>query len=119
GAEHAADPLRHHAEGAEVAGARSVPGGGVSGFWTPERVEDLKRLRQGGGSYAEIARQLGVSRNSVSGKVFRLDHPGHVRGRVQVRRERAANAETGFWDHRLFEPYARRKARRAAEAAAH
>lgn len=40
--------------------------------WTEERIEDLKRLVAAGGSAAEIAAALHLSRNAVIGKVARL-----------------------------------------------
>jgi GcrA cell cycle regulator len=42
-------------------------------FWTPERVEELKRLHADGNSAAESAAELGgVTRNAVIGKLSRL-----------------------------------------------
>jgi GcrA cell cycle regulator len=40
--------------------------------WSPERVEVLKRCFHGGLSCSEIARELGVTRNAVIGKINRL-----------------------------------------------
>jgi GcrA cell cycle regulator len=40
--------------------------------WTAERVELLKNHLEAGFSCSEIARQIGVSRNAVIGKIFRL-----------------------------------------------
>lgn len=40
--------------------------------WTPERIERLKQLRAESKSFTEIGRELGISRNAISGKVWRL-----------------------------------------------
>jgi GcrA cell cycle regulator len=42
------------------------------GIWTDDRVERLKALWKNGATGSEIANELGVSRNAVLGKVFRL-----------------------------------------------
>ncbi len=41
--------------------------------WTPERIETLKALWNDGLSAAEIAEEIGVSKNTVIGKAYRLD----------------------------------------------
>ncbi len=41
--------------------------------WTPERVAELTKLWASGLSASEIGRRLGVTKNSVVGKVRRLD----------------------------------------------
>jgi len=41
--------------------------------WTDEKVNSLKKLWVKGTSTAEIARRLGLSKNSVIGKVHRLN----------------------------------------------
>jgi GcrA cell cycle regulator len=43
-----------------------------SGSWTPERVEQLRALWAKGYSNAAISVELGVSRNTIIGKVKRL-----------------------------------------------
>lgn len=55
--------------------------------WTAERVELLKRHFQAGFSCSEIAREIGVSRNAVIGKIFRLhlSRPKSVRERCPER----------------------------------
>lgn len=40
--------------------------------WTPERIDELKRLWDAGHSASEIGKQLGVSKNAVVGKAHRL-----------------------------------------------
>lgn len=45
----------------------------MTGFWTPENVEELKRMRAEGMSAGAIAKAFGLSgRNAVSGKLHRL-----------------------------------------------
>ncbi|MBP5344070.1 MAG: global cell cycle regulator GcrA-like protein [Alphaproteobacteria bacterium] len=41
--------------------------------WTDEKVNNLKKLWAKGTSTAEIARRLGLSKNSIIGKVHRLN----------------------------------------------
>jgi GcrA cell cycle regulator len=41
-------------------------------FWTPERVDELKRLWLEGLPMAEIGRRLGITKNAVVGKAFRM-----------------------------------------------
>jgi GcrA cell cycle regulator len=57
--------------------------------WTAERVELLKSHFGAGFSCSEIAREIGVSRNAVIGKIFRLklSRPKHVRA-GSLQRER-------------------------------
>lgn len=43
--------------------------------WTDERIDLLKKLWADGRSASQIAKQLGVTRNAVIGKVNRLDLP--------------------------------------------
>jgi GcrA cell cycle regulator len=40
--------------------------------WTPDRIEELCRLRREGVSVAEIGRRFGISKNAVVGKLDRL-----------------------------------------------
>lgn len=44
----------------------------LEGFWTAERVERLKLLRGKGWSAGAIAKELGTTRNAVTGKAKRL-----------------------------------------------
>jgi hypothetical protein len=53
----------------------------AAGGWTPEAVAELKRLHKAGVKYGAIAKALGVSKNSISGKANRLgldDRPSPV-----------------------------------------
>ena len=47
-------------------------------IWSPEREERLKKLHAQQWSFTQIAIYLGVSRNSVAGKVDRLGLPKRV-----------------------------------------
>src|SRR5262245_52711173 len=40
--------------------------------WTPDRIDELKRLFEAAYSCSQIARQIGVTRNAVIGKLTRL-----------------------------------------------
>jgi GcrA cell cycle regulator len=42
------------------------------GTWSSERIEELKRCFQAGLSSSQIAREMGVTRNAVIGKINRL-----------------------------------------------
>jgi hypothetical protein len=42
--------------------------------WTSERIELLKRYQHAGLSCSQIAREIGVTRNAVIGKMNRLEH---------------------------------------------
>src|SRR5438093_9119757 len=59
--------------------------------WTSERIELLKRCFHAGLSCSQIAREIGVTRNAVIGKMNRLglSRPKDVIGR-QLERRRAA-----------------------------
>jgi len=41
--------------------------------WTEDKIKKLKKLWQAGKATAEIAKNLGMSKNSIIGKVHRLD----------------------------------------------
>jgi GcrA cell cycle regulator len=45
----------------------------ITGTWTTERVEQLKSFLDAGLSCGQIAREIGVTRNAVIGKVSRLN----------------------------------------------
>ena len=59
--------------------------------WTSERIELLKRCQHAGLSCSQIAREIGVTRNAVIGKMNRLglSRPKDVIGR-QLEQRRAA-----------------------------
>ena len=40
--------------------------------WTPDRIEELKRLFDAEYTCSQIAREIGVTRNAVIGKLSRL-----------------------------------------------
>jgi GcrA cell cycle regulator len=59
----------------------------TSETWTTDRVEKLKSCLDAGFSCAEIAREIGVSRNAVIGKISRLKLT-RVKDAMASRRER-------------------------------
>lgn len=40
--------------------------------WTDERVAVLRKMRAEGGSAGQIAREMGLTRNAVIGKLWRM-----------------------------------------------
>lgn len=73
--------------------------------WTDERVELLRRHFQAGLSCSEIAREIGVSRNAVIGKIFRL-HLSRPKRVTERRPERetgpTARRPRAFGQHRIL-----------------
>lgn len=65
--------------------------------WTPERIDELKRLWDSGHSASEIGKKLGVSKNAVVGKAHRLQlsaRPSPIkRGGASTTRRRPAAAQ--------------------------
>lgn len=64
--------------------------------WTPERIEELKRLWDAGHSASEIGKQLGVSKNAVVGKAHRLKlaaRPSPIKRGGSTTRRRPAAAQ--------------------------
>ena len=56
--------------------------------WTDKMVEELKSLWQTGLTTSEIAKQLGVSKNSIVGKVHRLSlcgRPSPIKKKEEVK----------------------------------
>jgi GcrA cell cycle regulator len=51
-------------------------------IWTDELINDLKRLWDGGNSASSCARVLGITRNAVMGKVWRLRLPTRLTTQV-------------------------------------
>lgn len=64
----------------------------TSPTWTPARIEELKRLFEAEYTCSQMAREIGVTRNAVIGKLSRLglSRPGATRGR------RPANPHPGL-----------------------
>jgi GcrA cell cycle regulator len=60
--------------------------------WTPDRIDELKRLFEAEYTCSQIAREIGVTRNAVIGKLSRLGlaRPGGPRGRRRQSSPRAA-----------------------------
>ena len=47
--------------------------------WTKENDQKLRALREAGQSFDAIAKEFGVTRNSIAGRAHRLNIPGIVR----------------------------------------
>ena len=61
---------RGHTGGTITAGAMNMET--ITAVWTAERIELLKTCLEAGFSCRDIALEIGVSRNAVIGKIFRL-----------------------------------------------
>src|SRR5258705_7770081 len=73
-------------------------GGGMKSPWTESRTELLRKLWSGKLSASQIAAELGgISRNSVIGKVHRLNLSGRAKPRSQERKE-TAREKWAAWD---------------------
>lgn len=79
--------------GAAFTGNSNLTSSNAKGTWTTERVEQLRQCVSAGMTCAEIAREIGVSRNAVIGKLNRL---GLSRGRAPAapRQERGDAARS-------------------------
>jgi hypothetical protein len=42
------------------------------GFWTPRRIEALKRMRADKMSFSEIGAELGITKDAAWGKFYRV-----------------------------------------------
>lgn len=83
-------------------------------IWTDERTALLKAYKKEGLSHAEIAHKLGVTRNTVCGKLNRLGLVGPCKTPYKARRG-PDKVPRSSWDHVVFESWSDRKARLAAE----
>lgn len=57
--------------------------------WTEDKIKQLKKLWSKGKSTVEIAKELGISKNAVVGKVHRLDlknRPSPIKKKEGIRR---------------------------------
>jgi GcrA cell cycle regulator len=64
--------------------------------WTPERIDELKKLWEAGHSASEIGKKLGVSKNAVVGKAHRLklaSRPSPIKRGGSGQRRRPAAAQ--------------------------
>jgi len=79
--------------GAAFTGNSNLTSSNAKGTWTTERVEQLRQCVSAGMTCAETAREIGVSRNAVIGKLNRL---GLSRGRAPAapRQERGDAARS-------------------------
>ena len=65
--------------------------------WTEEKVKNLKKLWLKGASAAEIAKKLGLSKNSIIGKVHRLNletRPSPIKSKVLVKKTKTVQKPT-------------------------
>lgn len=74
--------------------------------WTVEKIKKLKKLWQKGQSTVEIAKELGISKNAVVGKVHRLDleaRPSPIKKKVKkvVKPEPVKEKQTSLMDLKL------------------
>lgn len=63
--------------------------------WTEERLNKLKELWTKGLSISQIGEELGVSRNAIAGKVYRLDLPKRqspISSKPAAKKQKAAAA---------------------------
>ena len=61
--------------------------------WTPEMIENLKNLWLSGTTTNEIAKTLGLSKNSVVGKVHRLNleaRPSPIKKKEELKKKKTA-----------------------------
>lgn len=91
-------------------------------MWTAEMDAELMKLRAMGLSQAQIARSMGVTRNAVVGRLWRMmgrkRAPGTNLGRpIGGGRPKVNQVRSGcqVWDERTFAPYARWKEERKRE----
>src|SRR5947207_14408569 len=71
--------------------ARAMTMTGTQTTWTTERIALLKNRIDAGLSCGQIAREIGVSRNAVIGKVNRLGLSRERKGARNIARSRIAN----------------------------
>ena len=65
--------------------------------WTPERIDELKRLRRAGTPYRQIAKRLGVSRRAAIAEGMRLGLRPLARVRPVAPSRREEPAVLGLW----------------------
>ena len=76
--------------------------------WTEQMVEDLKKMWHEGLTTGEIGKRLGVSKNSIVGKVHRLQlsgRPSPIKKKDEISEEKAAPAKPA--KEEKFEPVAK------------
>ena len=75
--------------------------------WTDEKIKNLKKLWQKGATTAEIAKKLGLSKNSIIGKVHRLNletRPSPIKKAAPVKKAKetkATNERIGIMELKL------------------
>lgn len=84
--------------------------------WTNEMCDELTRLWRGGWSKSLIAEKLGVKPGAVFRRAMRLGLRDDNRKIIHsVKPVVTKRPESDSWDEKVFETYAARKARLAAE----
>ena len=76
--------------------------------WTEQMVEDLKKMWDEGLTTGEIGKRLNVSKNSIVGKVHRLQlsgRPSPIKKKDEISEEKAAPAKPA--KEEKFEPVAK------------
>ena len=66
--------------------------------WTDDKIKKLKKMWSAGKATTEIAKSLGMSKNSIIGKVHRLDlpaRPSPIKSEPKVQKK-AAPKKSGF-----------------------
>lgn len=86
--------------------------------WTEERETLLIDMWGRGISITQIAELMDLSRSTIGGKLHRLGLMGDIRAcnerYFRTKGEKIAQ-DSAYWDCKLFEPYAVRKARMERE----
>lgn len=78
-------------------------------------IHKMLALRAKGWSKADMAVELGLTRGSVAGALWRHDHGASVKRDPDTPPRRRGGSRPRDWDEKLFEPYAKRKERLARQ----
>lgn len=86
--------------------------------WTEERETALIDMWGRGISITQIAELMDLSRSTIGGKLHRMGLMGNIdacNGRYYRNKGVKISQDSAYWDCKLFEPYAVRKARAEKE----
>lgn len=81
------------------------------GFWTPDKVAELKAMRNAGATKYTLADRFNCTPNAISGALNRYIH-GY---KSVVHQNRRPGGSDRWADHKMVEPWAEWSARRKAE----